>query len=55
MDVAGRVALALPGMTVGYLGRADARRLAHDLLEALEPSLGVPSQRGDGDPLPTWW
>jgi hypothetical protein len=43
VDITGRVALALPGMTVGYLGRADARRLAHDLLEVLEPDLSLGS------------
>jgi hypothetical protein len=39
VEVGGRVALALPEGTIGYLGRLDARRLAHDLLKALEPDL----------------
>lgn len=39
VEIGGRVALALPGWTIGYLGRMDARRLAHDILEVLEPDL----------------
>lgn len=50
VDVGGRVALALPGRTVGYMGRSDARRLAHDLLKALEPVLDSRERpRSDGD------
>jgi hypothetical protein len=39
VDVTGRVGFALPEGTIGYLGRLDGRRLAHDLLKALEPDL----------------
>lgn len=39
VDVGGRVALALPGRTLGYIGRFDALRLAHDLLKTLAPDL----------------
>jgi hypothetical protein len=48
VEVGGRVALALPGRTVGYLGRIDARRLAHDLLDALEPDLATPPDPDKG-------
>ena len=48
VEVGGRVALALPGRTVGYLGRIDARRLAHDLLDALEPDLATPPDTDEG-------
>jgi hypothetical protein len=53
VDVNGRVGLALPEGTLGYLGRIDARRLAHDLLKALEPDLdGSAAVAGDGASLP---
>ncbi len=39
VEIDGRMALALPGRTIGYLGRLDARRLAHDILKVLEPDL----------------
>ena len=39
VEIGGRMALALPGRTIGYLGRMDARRLAHDILKVLEPDL----------------
>jgi hypothetical protein len=42
VEIGGRMALALPGRTVGYLGRMDALRLAHDILRALEPDLEAP-------------
>jgi len=35
VDVGGRVMLALGMVTLGYLGRRDALKLAHDLIEAL--------------------
>lgn len=41
VEIGARIALALPGRTVGYLGRMDALRLAHDILTALEPELRV--------------
>jgi hypothetical protein len=49
VEVGGRVALALPEGTIGYLGLLDARRLAHDLLDGLEATLEVrasPSRDG---------
>ena len=39
VEIGGRMALALPGETIGYLGRMEARRLAHDILKVLEPDL----------------
>lgn len=45
VEIGGRMALALPGRTIGYLGRMDARRLAHDILEALEPDLTTTSPK----------
>lgn len=41
VDIGRRMALALPGMTIGYLGRIDALRLAHDILKELEPDLNA--------------
>jgi hypothetical protein len=46
VEVGNRIALALPGRTVAYIGRLDALRLAHDLLKILEPNLTQPDDGG---------